>query len=265
MAAAVRQEAELLLEQVDHRCALSWEDFSVAWWRGPPGRARRPRQGRRAHHRPTSSPWRASPPSTGWSGSPTAEGTGSHSRQKRRARPHDAGVGVYELHLRSFMIYNVLITYPMARRLRTGIAFAVLFTVAMGLHFVLRDRGLEEHYPQRFRRSGRALLAGALLVGWLLSALFALEQHAAGRAARRVGPTQRLQRRDPLRPQVQLRLVPRRPRPLRRPARHRHSSERVTAQQHGPRRRLPTARQVSSRKPKGLPGLRHGASAGNGT
>ena len=50
---------------------------------------------------------------------------------------------------------------------------AVLFTVAMGLHFVLTDRGLEEHYPHRFRRSGRTLLAGALLVGWLLSALFA--------------------------------------------------------------------------------------------
>jgi hypothetical protein len=49
----------------------------------------------------------------------------------------------------------------------------VLFTIAMGLHFVLTDRGLKEHYPHRFRRGGRVLLAGALLVGWLLSALFA--------------------------------------------------------------------------------------------
>jgi MFS family permease len=86
---------------------------------------------------------------------------------------HHPGVGVYRLHLGSFLVYDALMTYTMALRLRTGIAFAVLFTVAMGLHFVLTDRGLEEHYPHRFRRSGRALLAGALLVGWLLSALFA--------------------------------------------------------------------------------------------
>ena len=82
-------------------------------------------------------------------------------------------VGVYWLHLTSFGIYNVLITYGMALRVRTGLAFALLFTLAMGLHFVLTDRGLEEHYPRRFARSGRLLLAGALLVGWGLSAVAA--------------------------------------------------------------------------------------------
>ncbi|SDO20187.1 hypothetical protein [Geodermatophilus sp. DSM 45219] len=81
--------------------------------------------------------------------------------------------GVYWLHLGSFMVYNGLITYTMALRLRTGIAFAVLFTIAMGLHFVLTDRSLEEHYPRRFARSGRLLLAGALLAGWLLDVFFA--------------------------------------------------------------------------------------------
>jgi hypothetical protein len=81
--------------------------------------------------------------------------------------------GVYWLHLGSFMVYNALITYTMALRLRTGVAFAVLFAIAMGLHFVLTDRSLEEHYPHRFPRSGRVLLAAALLVGWGLDALFA--------------------------------------------------------------------------------------------
>ncbi len=85
----------------------------------------------------------------------------------------DQPAGVYWLHLGSFMVYNALITYTMALRLRTGVAFAVLFTVAMGLHFVLSDRSLEEHYPHRFARSGRLLLAGSLLAGWLLDALLA--------------------------------------------------------------------------------------------
>ncbi|MGY1708736.1 hypothetical protein ACI8AC_04420 [Geodermatophilus sp. SYSU D00758] len=89
--------------------------------------------------------------------------------ESRPAEP----AGVYWLHLGSFMVYNALITYTMALRLRTGVAFAVLFTVAMGLHFVLTDRSLEEHYPRRFPRSGRLLLTLALLAGWLLDALLA--------------------------------------------------------------------------------------------
>ena len=81
--------------------------------------------------------------------------------------------GVYRLHLGSFLVYNALITYTMALRLRTGVLFALLFTVAMGLHFVLTDRGLEEHYPQRFGTAGRWALAAALLVGWALAAVLA--------------------------------------------------------------------------------------------
>ncbi len=81
--------------------------------------------------------------------------------------------GVYWLHLVSFMVYNVLITYTMVLRVRTGLLFALLFTLAMGLHFVLTDRTLTEHYPQRFRTSGRALLAASLVLGWALAALFA--------------------------------------------------------------------------------------------
>ncbi len=81
--------------------------------------------------------------------------------------------GVYWLHLGAFMVYNTLITYTMVLRVRTGLLFAVLFTVAMGLHFVLTDRGLAEHYPGRFRGSGRVLLAAALVVGWILATLVA--------------------------------------------------------------------------------------------
>jgi hypothetical protein len=84
-----------------------------------------------------------------------------------------SSAGVYWLHLGSFMVYNALITYTMTLRLRTGLAFAVLFSVAMGLHFVLTDRGLQEHYPRRFRVSGRLALTAALLLGWALSAAVA--------------------------------------------------------------------------------------------
>jgi hypothetical protein len=80
---------------------------------------------------------------------------------------------VYRLHLGSFVVYNALITYTMPLRVRTGLAFAILFAIAMGLHFVLTDRGLEERYGRDFGPRGRILLAAALLVGWLIAAVAA--------------------------------------------------------------------------------------------
>ncbi|MDP9460818.1 MAG: hypothetical protein M3Q22_11420 [Actinomycetota bacterium] len=94
-------------------------------------------------------------------------------RRHRSAASGEPAASVYWLHLGAFAVYNALITYTMALRVRTGLLFAVLFTVAMGLHFVLTDRGLQEHYPRRFAANGRVLLAGALLLGWGLSALAA--------------------------------------------------------------------------------------------
>lgn len=105
-----------------------------------------------------------------------AHGARDTTPTSKDASPRGAVVesaGVYWLHLGSFLVYNGLITYTMALRVRTGLFFAVLFTVAMGLHFVLTDRGLTEHYPRRFAATGRVLLAGALVAGWVLAAVFA--------------------------------------------------------------------------------------------
>ncbi len=96
-------------------------------------------------------------------------------RLARRSGEHSGrpSAGAFWLHLGAFAVYNILITYTMPLRLRTGIVFAVLFAVAMGLHFVLTDRNLEEHYPNRFARSGRPVLAAALLAGWVVAAVAA--------------------------------------------------------------------------------------------
>lgn len=96
--------------------------------------------------------------------------SGSGRAPGRIATAGDPHIGIYRLHLGSFALYNGLITYTMPLRFRTGAAFAVLFAVAMGLHFVLTDRGLAEHYPRRFARNGRLLLAAALVAGWLVAA-----------------------------------------------------------------------------------------------
>lgn len=107
---------------------------------------------------------RAAGPVPAAAAGPAAGGDGS---------PREPPVGVYRVHLGAFALYNALITYTMPLRLRTGVLFGLLFAVAMGLHFVLTDRGLEVHHARRFRRSGSLVLAAALLAGWVLAAVAA--------------------------------------------------------------------------------------------
>lgn len=81
---------------------------------------------------------------------------------------------VFALHLASYALYNGIIAYTLPTKWRVSPVFAVLFTIAIGLHFVLNDRGLEEHYGDRLdRRRPRLVLAAALLAGWSVGAAFA--------------------------------------------------------------------------------------------
>lgn len=81
--------------------------------------------------------------------------------------------GVFAVHLGVFAAYNAVITYALPTRFRAGAGPAVLFVIAMAVHFVLLDRALAEHYPERFSRIGRVVLVGALVGGFLLAWLFA--------------------------------------------------------------------------------------------
>ncbi|WP_431473096.1 hypothetical protein [Ornithinimicrobium sp. W1665] len=80
-------------------------------------------------------------------------------RLAHRSRREDASAApaVFWLHLSSFMLYNAIIAYSLPLNYRTSVPFAALFTVAMALHFILVDRGLEEHYGKRFDRRGPRL------------------------------------------------------------------------------------------------------------
>lgn len=76
---------------------------------------------------------------------------------------------VFFLHLFFMCVINMIITYSLPLQFSTGISFGILYTVAMALHFFLIDRGLEENYPHRYDHRGRYILAGAVLLGWVLS------------------------------------------------------------------------------------------------
>ena len=85
----------------------------------------------------------------------------------------DGDSGVFAVHVGAFAAYNVLITYALPTRFRADTLGALLFVVAMAVHFVLTDRALAEHYEERFARTGRIVLVTALVAGFALAWAFA--------------------------------------------------------------------------------------------
>lgn len=79
--------------------------------------------------------------------------------------------GAYVLHLSTYTLHNVLITYTMPLRVQTGFWYSLVFTLAVGFHFFIADRALNEHFPKQFQKSGRAVLISALFLGWIISAI----------------------------------------------------------------------------------------------
>lgn len=74
--------------------------------------------------------------------------------------------GIFWLHIGSFAIYNALIGYILFQREEGTLQNLLLFSVAMALHFIVNDFGLQEHHHDSYRRFGRWVLVVALVVGW---------------------------------------------------------------------------------------------------
>jgi hypothetical protein len=70
----------------------------------------------------------------------------------------------------SFGAYNALVGYLLTHReVMTPLSLA-FFLVAMALHFVVTDYGLNEDHKAAYRRVGRWVLVVAVLVGWAVGA-----------------------------------------------------------------------------------------------
>ena len=81
------------------------------------------------------------------------------------------GVGVFWIHMGSFGLYNGLVGYLLLHREVMSPASLVFFTVAMALHFVVTDYGLNEDHKTVYRRLGRWILFFAVLAGFGLGAV----------------------------------------------------------------------------------------------
>ncbi|THE64567.1 hypothetical protein D8Y22_12115 [Salinadaptatus halalkaliphilus] len=84
-------------------------------------------------------------------------------------RTHDIGSGrqtepVFWVHIGAFAVYNAFIGYALVQG-ETGADNTTLFAIAMAAHLFGNDTGLEGHHRDAYRRLGRWILTGAVLVG----------------------------------------------------------------------------------------------------
>jgi hypothetical protein len=101
-------------------------------------------------------------------------------RTARRSAAADgsAAPGVFWLHLGSFALYNVLLSYLLLHREDQTLSGLLLYFVAIGLDLVTSDFGLRQDDPGPYERVGRWVLAAAVAAGWTLGVLIAVPEPA---------------------------------------------------------------------------------------
>ncbi|APX88796.1 hypothetical protein BV394_02835 [Brevirhabdus pacifica] len=85
---------------------------------------------------------------------------------------------IFWIHITSFALYNLLIGYLLLHREEGGWLSLGFYFVAMGLHFLTSDFGLNQDYPALYRSRGRWVLSLGVLGGWLLGVAVDLPEEA---------------------------------------------------------------------------------------
>ena len=90
----------------------------------------------------------------------------SRRRQRRAGKPDVTGRRVFWLSVASYLIFNAATGYAVASPGDQAVEPLWMFALAMGLHTLVNDHSLVEHHGEKYRRIGRWLLVGGLVVGW---------------------------------------------------------------------------------------------------
>ncbi len=92
-------------------------------------------------------------------------------RARRETREETTGPRVFWVHVAAYSFYNAVIGYLLVHPKEPGGMALLWYVVAIGLHLVVNDFSLWAHHKHRYRLVGRWVMAGAVLVGWLIGML----------------------------------------------------------------------------------------------
>lgn len=82
--------------------------------------------------------------------------------------PDSGTTAVFWLHILTFAVFNVLISYLLVHRSQPGRRGLLLYFVAMAVYLFVFDYNLRKTHGQAYEKVGRWVLAAAVVVGWLV-------------------------------------------------------------------------------------------------
>jgi len=100
----------------------------------------------------------------------------SGERKRRNEAARETLDPVEVVHIGGFAAYAWLVSYLMIRGVTNEPVPIVLYTVAMGLHFLGIDHSLRRDHGAAYDRYGQFVMAGAVLLGWLVAQLTAVSK-----------------------------------------------------------------------------------------
>lgn len=86
-------------------------------------------------------------------------------RQKNVSRPHKS---IFILEISAFAMYNMLIGYLLVELSGEYFIEYIIYFIVFSFHFVANNRILHLTHEDLYTKSGRWILAGSVLVGWLI-------------------------------------------------------------------------------------------------
>jgi hypothetical protein len=87
----------------------------------------------------------------------------------------------YGLHVGGFAAYSALVGYLLVERAERGHVALAVYTMAMGVHFLVVNHALAEAHGDAYRRGGHLWLAASVLAGWAAGATLPLSEATLAR------------------------------------------------------------------------------------
>lgn len=92
------------------------------------------------------------------------------SSRLKMLRETDSSTGLFWAHIGAYFLYNFIIGILLTGHQFKSSMTAVIYLLAIGVHFLTNDWVLRHHFETLYDRYGLKLLVGAVLIGYLLGA-----------------------------------------------------------------------------------------------
>ncbi len=92
----------------------------------------------------------------------------SKQRRDRSKSPHDVPSALFWIHISAFAVNTTILGYLFQEQTDHGLVSCLFLFGALALHFFVIDHGLREHHQHVYDQIGRWLLAGSIILGWVV-------------------------------------------------------------------------------------------------